>query len=337
MKLRVVNGSWYFTDGTAGRRIRGQVHSLVKRHLGQSVLPVTNKAIAWQLASEVFNAVHNTPTKRFVAPVGAVREYLGFRSPNVSALHLDNLNQYLTRFLAESQIQSVTDINETVVSGFIDSLDCHPHTKNKYLSGIQGFCKWAKRRGYLSSVPTRDIQRMPERDTRVGRIITKDEIALLCANTDHFFAAIIAFAVATGLRRGEIMYLWRTGWEGLDIKRAMYELPAEATKTRRAVKNPMSNEAVEAAKRMCEYCPVNVIYHRDFITHKFYQLTQRLSIKARFHDLRHTFNARLGMLSLSPGTRARLMNQSTPDLSETRYHHDTEEYLRRAVNAIPEL
>lgn len=337
MKIFLKSGAYYFTDSTGGKQVRGYIHNLSNRYLGNAIVPVTDRPLAWKLATEIFEAIHRPARKRHYSPVAAIREYINSRQVGgVSSTHAANLRSNLLHFCAVSQIQSVNHITQAIITEYLEGLQVHPHTKNKHLSAIQGFCRYAKKQNWLETVPTRDIERYPERDPRIGRMIHRDELDRLYANTSPFFAAIIAFAVATGLRRGEIMHLWRTGWQGLDFERGEYSLPAEATKSRRAVLNPMSKEAVSAGLLMVALAPEKVWGH-DAFTHKFYDLCKKLGIKARFHDLRHTFNARLGQLQLAPGTRARLMNQSTPELSETRYHHDSIDYLHQVVSKLPEI
>lgn len=334
MRLSVRSGAYYLTDYTAGVRVRGYVHTLYARYCGRVIAPVTEKQLAWRLGLEIYEAVHNTAHKRYKSSVEAIREYLEFRHDSgVSSAHIANLAASLRKFTATCAIDSVNEITEAVAARYIESLQIHAHTKNKVLSAIQGFCKYAKKHGWLATVPTRDIGRYPERDPRVGRVISEEELALLEKSSDQFFAAVIRFAAATGLRRGEIMHLWRTGWVGLDLSKGEYTLPAAATKSRRDVTNPLSPDAVDAAKTMMKLAP-RTVWSRDAFTQKFIRLCRDVGIKARFHDLRHTFNARLGMLQLSPGTRARLMNQSTPDLSESRYHHDSIEYLHKIMDKL---
>lgn len=337
MKLTIRAGAYYFTDATSGRQVRGFVHNLYPRYCGKAIVPVTEKSHAWKLATEIFEAIHQPAAKRHKSPVEAIREYVNHRAAQgVSVVHAANLRSNLLRFSIKSGLQSVNEITEAIITRYLEDLAVHPHTKNKHLSAIQGFCKFAKKQNWLQSVPTRDIERYPERDPRVGRMISKEELDKLRAETDPFFAAIITFAVATGLRRGEIMHLWRSKWQGLDLDRGEYSLPAEATKARRAILNPLSSEAVSVARDMMRLAP-KAVWGANAFTHKFYDLCKRLGIKARFHDLRHTFNARLGQLQLSPGTRARLMNQSTPDLSESRYHHDSIEYLHQVIQKLPRI
>lgn len=337
MKVFTKSGFYYFTDSTGGKQVRGFVHNLYSRYLGKAIVPVTDKGLAWKLATEIFEAIHQPATKRHKNPVDAIREYTNSRlAQGVSVAHAGNLRANLLHFCAVSQIQSVNHITGPLIAEYLESLEVHPHTKNKYLSAIQGFCKYAKKQSWITTVPTGDIERYPERDPRVGRMLSKDELDLLRANTSPFFAAIITFAVTTGLRRGEIMWLWQNNWKGLDFDRGEYSLPAEATKSRRAILNPMSAEAISVGQEMIALAPRQP-WKPNAVTHKWYDLCKKLGIKARFHDLRHTFNARLGQLSLSPGTRARLMNQSTPDLSETRYHHDSIDYLHQVVAKLPEI
>lgn len=337
MKIFLKSGFYYFTDATGGRQVRGFIHNLYTRYCGEAIAPVTDRQTAWKLATQIFDAIHRPALKRHKSPADAIREYINSRQgQGVSSAHAGNLRANLLHFCAVSQIQSVNQISETVIVEYLEQLQVHRHTKNKHLSAIQGFCKYAKKMGWLPSVPTRDIERYPERDPRVGRMISREELDLLRANTSPFFGAIIAFAVATGLRRGEIMHLWKTNWVGLDLERGEYSLPAEATKSRRAILNPMSKEAVSVGRELIRLAPSKV-WTTNAITHKWVDLCKSVGIKARFHDLRHTFNARLGQLQLSPGTRARLMNQSTPDLSETRYHHDSIDYLHQVVSKLPEI
>lgn len=334
MKLTVRRGFYYFTDGTGGRRVQGYVHNLYARYCGCKIVPVTEKSLAWRLSTEIFEAIHKGGVKRYTSAVAAIRQYAAFRHQSgTSPRHTANLVANLARFVDDCGIETVGQITESIIAVYLERLDVHPHTKNKHLSAIQGFCKYSKKHNWLSSIPTRDIDRYPERDRRIGRIISNDELLTLTANTDHFFAAVIWFAAATGLRRGEIMYLWRTGWSNVDLERHEYTLPAAATKSRRNVVNPLSPAAIEAARAIIRLAPRQV-WSRDAFTQKFIRLCRSVGIRARFHDLRHTFNARLGKLAISPGTRARLMNQSTPDLSESRYHHDSLDDLHDIVNKL---
>ena len=152
---------------------------------------------------------------------------------------------------------------------------------------------------------------------------------------------VVMFAVATGLRQGEIIHL---RWENVNLERAclcVRNSNSFRTKMGRERIVPLNAAAVkvlESQNRKTEYVfvyPGGRQIKRDYLTHQFkkYVRLAGLNPEIHFHSLRHTFASWLVQSGVSLYYIQKLMGHSTIGMTEI-YSHIVDDNLRESVEKI---
>ncbi|MBA7597163.1 Tyrosine recombinase XerD [subsurface metagenome] len=188
--------------------------------------------------------------------------------------------------------------------------------------------------GYIQTNPA---QRVKQLKTPPGRIRylsfeERDRLLVECAPNLMLFA-VVAGALSTGMRRGELM---RLKWEDVSFEMRTIYLRQTKNNTARAV--PISNSLLTFLhkfykKRVGEFVfskPDGKPYgdwKRSFAT-----ACRRAGVKDfRFHDLRHTFASYLVMNNVNIRVVQELMGHKDIKMT-TRYMHLSQKDLFKAVN-----
>lgn len=163
---------------------------------------------------------------------------------------------------------------------------------NAILQVIRSVLRAAQQRGWLDRVPP--IRLLPEPTRRIRFLSDDEERRLLAALPDHL-AEVARFALATGLRMGNITGL---EWRQVDLGRRQAWIEADQAKTRAAIPVPLNEDAVTVLRRQWGNHPDRVFAYRGFPLEQANGRTWRTAVKAagledfRFHDLRHTWASR---------------------------------------------
>lgn len=135
----------------------------------------------------------------------------------------------------------------------------------------------------------------PDAKTKVGRVLSNDEIQTLLVGATGDLYQMIIMASTMGMRRLEITNL---RWDRVNLKRKTISLKAEDTKIRKPRAFKISAAALPGllarAKNGSPYVFPNKddksrTIHKDGFTGQWKRLKEKSEITARFHDLRHTF------------------------------------------------
>jgi integrase len=96
-----------------------------------------------------------------------------------------------------------------------------PATRNMALRQISGFFTYARRRGWIEHHPIDHgrIPRLPEDNART-RWLRLHEIEAIAQHSPEWLRVIVKFAVATGMRLGEICHLTRASYQTDETDRA---------------------------------------------------------------------------------------------------------------------
>jgi integrase len=157
-----------------------------------------------------------------------------------------------------------------------------------YRSVINACVVW----GWLDKAPK---VVMPHEEKHEPRWITKEQFEKLCKELPPHAAQLARFAVAAGLRRGNI---FRLKWESVDVERRTLWVGARAAKSRKSGGFPLSADAVDVLKRQSDVHPVYVFTDDEgkapvgSIKTCWGKAVKRAGLEGfRFHDLRHTWAA----------------------------------------------
>lgn len=163
-------------------------------------------------------------------------------------------------------------------------------TRNHYLTWMRSLMRRAQDEwGWLDKAPALAKAKTPNRRIRW---LTKDEAARLIECAPPHLAAIIRFALATGLRRSNIINL---EWSQVDLQRRVAWIHPDQAKAGRAIGVALNDSA-------CAVISEQLGRHRRFVFTYEGRLMRldantawRASLRRagitdfRFHDLRHTW------------------------------------------------
>ena len=187
--------------------------------------------------------------------------------------------------------------------------EVRPASVNRELAFLKRTYNVAIADGLLETNPVRQVKLLQENNARV-RYLTDVEEVRLRAETGETHWPVVALALNTGLRRGELFAL---RWDDVDFTTNVLTIPR--TKAGRTRHVPMNAEvrailgALESRGRSPYVLPSATGDRRrstaqNFVDRVFAPALKRAGIDDfRWHDLRHTFASRLVMRGVDLRTR----------------------------------
>lgn len=248
----------------------------------------------------------------------------------------EELGHLLLSELSPSHIAVVRDklLTETTFKKAVRSSS----TVNRYLSAFSKVLSVAvKEWGWLETNPILKISKPKESRGR-DRFLTQEEIHRLLkackeSTTPHLHA-IVALAIFTGMRYGEIVKLH---WKDINFDLGFITLQQTKNGDKRII--PITNETV----RILQSCPSygNAMEEPIFKSRKRTSSTLPLSIRKsfakalqvsnikdfKFHDLRHTAASHLAMNKATQGELMAILGHKSPQMTR-RYAHYSQSHLQ---------
>jgi integrase len=195
---------------------------------------------------------------------------------------------------------------------------------------------WLKKRDMILHNPVERVVRRRIHRAAI-RYLSKDEIAaLLCATRGTAVESVVALAIYTGARRGELLSLT---WDDVNWQTGCIEVYATKTAKRRAVPfhralRPLLEDWREGRGGCAWLCPSPKASRWDGKN----CLDAIAAIEAAhglprwgFLDFRHTFASQLAMAGMSLFMIAKLLGNS-PDVCMAHYAHIATETLHQFVD-----
>lgn len=210
-----------------------------------------------------------------------------------------------------------------------------PGARNRYRATVRAILRRAEREwDWINKAPT--IRMEPEARS-VGRWLTEAEAGRLIQAAPAQLQPVIQFALATGLRKGNILGL---RWSHVDLVRRQLWVHPDDAKSGKAIGIPLNALAMQVlmacrgqhpeAVFTVEGRPYRWPDHRTWLG-----LCARAGLPGvRFHDLRHTWASWLAQAGVDPQHLKTLGGWSTLAMVE-RYSHLNVEHLRAAADRIP--
>jgi integrase len=209
-----------------------------------------------------------------------------------------------------------------------------PGSRNRYRATFRAVLRRAVVWQVLEKAPPIHLEPEPLKDLQV---LTREQAARLVQAAPSHVQPVIRFALATGLRKANIMGL---RWINVDLHQRMLWVAGEEAKGKRPIGIPLNDTALtvlrgEQGKHRefvftVEGRPYRWLDHKTWLN-----LCQRAGMPKgfRFHDLRHTAFTWLAQAGVDTQRLQRLGGWSTTRMVE-RYTHLNVEDLRDAVKAI---
>jgi integrase len=149
-----------------------------------------------------------------------------------------------------------------------------------------------ERWGWLDRAPKVE---MPHAEKHDPRWITKEQFEALCFELPPHAAQLARFAVATGLRQGNI---FRLRWDAVDLERRCLYVGSRESKSAKGGGFPLNGDAFAVLKRQSRLHSMYVFSDHQgrapigSIKTCWLKATKRAGLdRFRFHDLRHTWAA----------------------------------------------
>lgn len=162
-------------------------------------------------------------------------------------------------------------------------------TANRLIVTITAVLNAAKTWEWIDRVPK--ITLLPDTSRRL-RWLTRDEADRLIAELPPYLAAMVRFALATGLRDQNICKL---EWNQVDLDRRVAWIHADQAKGKRLITVPLNTDAVvvlreQAGQHSQWVFPCHGRAPHAASGHSWYSALKRAGLSGvRFHDLRHTW------------------------------------------------
>lgn len=178
-------------------------------------------------------------------------------------------------------------------------------------------------------LPTAQV-RKPTKPRGRDRRVSQDELdAILEHSESAELATIIALAVETAMRRGELAALT---WANIDLKKCVTYLPKTKTDSPRSV--PLSKAAVVALKQMPRHLREGKVFQlqAESISQAFERACEphRANlVDLRFHDLRHEATSRLFEKGLNVMEVAAITGHKTLDMLKRYTHLKAEDLAKK--------
>ncbi len=187
--------------------------------------------------------------------------------------------------------------------------------------------------------PVQKVKFFSEKDTGIERILTQEEETKLMADSPQHLRSILAFALNTGMRRGEIFNL---KWEHVDLNRKTIRVVNTKSSRNRTIpiNATLFNILFDSREgnRESEYVFLNPRTGKPYteVKNSFKNACKKAEIKdLRFHDLRHTFASRLIELGVDLITVRDLLGHASVKVTQ-RYVHSGQDQKRKAVEILAE-
>ena len=194
----------------------------------------------------------------------------------------------------------------------------HLSTANHALSAVRKLFNWALERGLVDANPCTGISQPAPVHSR-ERVLSTTELAAVWHGTRSLsapFSHIVQLLILTGQRRGEVAGL---RWSEIDWINAVWSIPADRTKNKRAHAVPLSRLALDVVKSAPKIHDAFVFPARgndEATPSGFSKTKRRLDAFAgvsewTLHDLRRTTATHLASTGVAPHVIERILNHST--------------------------
>ena len=206
-----------------------------------------------------------------------------------------------------------------------------PGTVAKEMSVLKHCLRLAVEWGELNQNPAAGA-RLPQLPPGKTRYLTPGELKAALESAPDWLRAPMAFAVCTGVRRGEMLSL---RWMDVDMKNRRLYLRETKNGNLRIL--PIPESALTVLHSLPESAPGDAVFagvDPAFLSVYTKRVFKRLGISdAGFHTLRHTAASWLVMEGVGLYTVGQLLGHKTPRMTQ-RYAHLSPDYMAGAVGKL---
>ena len=208
-----------------------------------------------------------------------------------------------------------------------------PRRANRYLALLKKLFSWCAERGYVEASPAATVKPLAREVSR-DRVLSDDELALVwrcCESAGWPFGQLFQLLILTAQRLGEVSTM---RWRDVDLRKAVWTVPAAAAKNGIANEVPLSPAAVAVLTSLPPLGqdgfvfpalngsanPVSGFSKAKVRLDKAIALEldndERPKIQPwRLHDLRRTAASRMAELGIAPHVIEKVLNHVTGSLA----------------------
>ena len=276
--------------------------------------------------------------QRHVAFDAFVREYLETARPRLRSFATVQI--HARRWMKFFGSRSLRSILPLMIERYVAQREKEvaPATVNRELAFVKRIFAVAMENGLVDRNPTKPVKFLREPSGRV-RFLSEEEEAALCAKVGKRDWPLVAFALNTGLRRGEQFNL---RWENVNLASRVLTIPRSKHGGSRHVQ--LNDTAMAILRALPSRFHSRWVFPsatgktpmsaNNFRYRVFDPAVREAKIEDfTWHDLRHTFASRLVMAGVPLRTVQELMGHKTLRMTE-RYAHLSPTHLHQAVKVL---
>jgi len=284
-----------------------------------------------QINSDVFTSVVSVTWETLMEEYEQSKRVLGLTDESIYQAML-TLKKHFKGICGPLNSKQIT---QTTVDKFIlkRGKQVGRFTLNKDISNMKAFLNWGKRKKYISEYVR--VQKLKVGDKEV-KPLKKRQVKnlLIISKQQPTWYTRILLSLTTGLRKNDI--------ETLCVADIDFEINAIDTKSKKTRKSmlfrPLPSRITDyLAGYVDSLPPGQVSLFADTHTHKKWKkIRTRAGLpNLRYQDLRVTFSSLLAEAGESTSVRQRLLEHSSPQITEDYYTKVQDPVLRNAVNKLP--
>jgi len=207
-----------------------------------------------------------------------------------------------------------------------------PSTINRDLAVLSSALSWAIEKKWIRSRPR---IKLPTPYNTMQRFLTREEAKRLIKECPLYLQRIVRTALATGMRRGEILAM---RWRWVDLAYRVISIPGQHTKNGKMRPVPINNDCeavlLEVEDRAVLGGPVLHAPSIKKVKADFRKARDRAGLRGlRFHDLRHTFASWLVQAGEDLYTVAEILGHQDVKMTRRYAHLAPDNLLRASLKA----
>jgi integrase len=226
--------------------------------------------------------------------------------------------------------KTMTEITPRMIESYkaSRSVNLAPATVNRELALLRHMFTMGIQWGKAESNPVKEVKLFRESSGRT-RYLSDDEEIRLFAVLPEKYQAVVALALQTGLRMGELKNL---RWWDVDFKAGVITvLEAKAGETQHVPMNVIARKILESLSQKDTLVFPDLPRH---LSERFTELARKAEVRDfTFHDLRHTFCSRLVMAGVDIRTVQVLARHKEIRMT-LRYSHLSDDHTKQAIERL---
>jgi integrase len=248
--------------------------------------------------------------------------------------------KYLQSFLDSLKPKTllVAKLKAHHVESWVDRHAWGDSSRRGAMTAVARCFNWAEKKGHINSNPIRRKLEKPPAGQR-DRVVSQEEYDTLLTHLNPNLKDLLVTAWETGARPQEIT---RVEARHVDLQNGRWVFPVKESKGKKEKRIVyLSDAALEITKRLMDRFPEGPIFRnrlgapwaRFTVACCFDRLKEKVGVKYRLYDFRHSFCTHGLKNGVDPMTMAKLMGHSDLTMIHKIYSHISQDpaFMRKAA------